>query len=206
MKVLSNTYKLLALNLFTSSMCAFASMSLGVPPMSPLLFFLGYFVLLFAVYKTKNSVMALPLTFALTGFMGYTLGPVLGIYLGMENGASIVGQALLATGIIFGGISAYTIKTKKLVSPGVKTFLSVGMLVLFVMSLLNFFFFQSGLLSLVCSSFVVFISTGIIMWQISDIVNDGEDSYIMATVTLFVQLFNLFVNILSLTGILGGDD
>lgn len=139
MKVLSNTYKLLALNLFTSSMCAFASMSLGVPPMSPLLFFLGYFVLLFAVYKTKNSVMALPLTFALTGFMGYTLGPVLGIYLGMENGASIVGQALLATGIIFGGISAYTIKTKKLVSPGVKTFLSVGMLVLFVMSLLNFF-------------------------------------------------------------------
>lgn len=207
MKVLSNTYKLLSLNLVTSSMCAVAAMSFGVPPVNPLLFLLLYFVVLFAVVKARNSVFALPLTFLLTGLLGYTLGPILSAYASLPNGASLVGQSLLATGLIFGAISVYTIKTKQVVSAGVQSFLAIGMLTVFVMSLLNVFFFQSGVLSLVCSSFVVFISSGIMMWQISDIVNDGEDNYVMATVTLFVQLYNLLLSILNiLTAFTGSND
>lgn len=206
LKVLSNTYKLLAMNLFTSALCAFAAMTYGVPPVSPLLFIGGYFALLFGVSVTSRSAMGLPMTFLLTGFLGYTMGPVLNSFLALPNGAGLVAQSLIATSVIFIAISVYTIKTKKVLSNNMTSFLAIGMLVLFVMGLLNVFFFQSGILSLALSSMVVFISSGIIMWQISDIVNDGEDNYILATVTLFVQLFNLFMNILNILGFLSGDD
>lgn len=203
-KVLRNTYILLSATLMFSALVAGISMQLKLPSPGIIISLLGFFGLLFAVSKYKNSSMGLVFVFALTGFMGYTLGPILGHYLTLANGGQIVMMAMAATGIIFLGLSGYVITSKKDFS-FIGGFLFVGILVAFLAGL-GAVFFEIQSLSLAVSSVFVLLMSGLILYETSNIIHGGETNYIMATVTLFVSIFNLFTSLLQLLGFMGGDD
>jgi len=152
----------------------------------------------------RNSAMAIPLVFVLTGFMGYTLGPVINRYLGMPNGGEIVMQAMGATAVIFIGLSAYALTTKKDFS-FMGGFLMVGILLAFLAGL-GAIFFQIPALSLTVSAAFVLLMSGLILYETSNIIHGGETNYVLATVTLFVSIFNLFTSLLQLLGFMNGDD
>jgi len=159
----------------------------------------GYFGLLFAVHKLQNSGWALPAVFALTGFMGYTLGPILTHTLGLPGGGQTIVAALGATGATFLGLSAYVLTTRRDFS-FMGGFLFAGMVVALVMALAAFFFSMPAL-ALAVSALVALLSVGMILFETSRIVNGGETNYVLATVGLFVSLFNLFTSLLSLMGL-----
>jgi modulator of FtsH protease len=200
-KVLRNTYALLAMTLLFSAFTAAVSMRAGVGYLG-LWTLLPYFVLLFLVEKNKNSAMGLVWVFALTGWLGFSLGPILNHYVGI-SGFEPVLLALGGTAVIFLGLSAFTLVTRK--NFGFATgFLSTGMLVAFVAAIANYFL-QIPALALVLTCMFLFLSSGLIMWQTSQIVHGGERNYISATVTLYVMVYNLFTILLSLVGG-GGED
>ncbi len=203
-KLLRNTYSLLAMTLVFSAMTAGLSMALNLPHPGILLTLIGYFGLLFLTAKLRNSVWGLASVFALTGFMGFTLGPIVNMYLGLPNGGQIVMQALGGTGIIFFALSAYAVKSKKDFS-FMGGFLFVGILVAFLAGLAAFFFEMPGL-SLAVSAMFVLLMAGLILYETSQIVNGGETNYIMATVTLYVSIYNLFTSLLHLLGAFSGDN
>ncbi|MBD3635236.1 MAG: Bax inhibitor-1/YccA family protein [Methylophaga sp.] len=203
-KLLRNTYSLLAMTLVFSAMTAGLSMALNLPHPGILLTLIGYFGLLFLTAKLRNSVWGLASVFALTGFMGFTLGPIVNMYLGLPNGSQIVMQALGGTGIIFFALSAYAVKSQKDFS-FMGGFLFVGILVAFLAGLAAFFFEMPGL-SLAVSAMFVLLMAGLILYETSQIVNGGETNYIMATVTLYVSIYNLFTSLLHLLGAFSGDD
>lgn len=200
-KVLRNTYALLAMTVAFSAVTAVVAMAIDMPFMG-LWMLLPYFGLLFAIEKTKESVWGLVWTFALTGFMGLTIGPILNAYLSM-GGMEPVLMALGGTAVIFFGLSAYTLVTKRDFS-FMGGFLFVGVLVAFVAAIANVFL-QISALATTISVMFLFLASGIIMWQTSAIVHGGERNYISATVTLYVMLYNIFLSLLSLIG-MGGDD
>lgn len=200
-KVLRNTYALLGLTLTFSAVMAGVSMAIDLPYMG-LWMLLPYFGLLFAIEKTKHSTWGIVWTFALTGFMGLTLGPILNAYLAMRGMEPIL-LALGGTAAIFFGTSAYTLVTKKDFS-FLSGFLFVGILVAFIASIANVFL-QITALGLTLSVMFAALSAGIIMWQTSAIVHGGERNYISATVTLFVMIYNLFLSLLQLIGFAGED-
>ncbi len=195
-KVLKNTYMLLASTIAFSALTAGASMALNVPYLG-LWMLIPYFVLLVAIEKTKNSGWGLVWTFALTGFMGLTLGPILSHYLAL-NGPEPIVLALGGTSAIFFTLSAYVLVTKKDLS-FMTGFLLTGILVAFIMSLAAYFL-QMPMLSLAVSAMFLVLSSGLIMWQTSSIIHGGERNYISATVTLFVSLYNIFTILLSFLG------
>jgi modulator of FtsH protease len=196
--VLRNTYILLSATLLFSALTAGIAMATNMPPMG-LLSLLVYFGLLFGVYKTRNSAMGLVFVFALTGFLGLTLGPLLNLYLtAIPNGSQLVMTAFGVTGISFLGLSAYTIKSGRDFS-FMGGFLTVGILGAFVLGLVAYFF-SLPTLSLAVSAMFVLAMGGLIMYQTSEIVRGGETNYIMATVTLYVALYNLFTSLLHLLG------
>ncbi|MTI62489.1 Bax inhibitor-1/YccA family protein [Methylophaga sp.] len=203
-KLLRNTYSLLAMTLVFSAMTAGLSMALNLPHPGIILTLIGYFGLLFLTAKLRNSVWGLASVFALTGFMGFTLGPIVNMYLGLPNGSQIVMQALGGTGIIFFALSAYAVKSQKDFS-FMGGFLFVGILVAFLAGLAAFFFEMPGL-SLAVSAMFVLLMAGLILYETSQIVNGGETNYIMATVTLYVSIYNLFTSLLHLLGAFSGDD
>ncbi|MCX4191115.1 Bax inhibitor-1/YccA family protein [Methylophaga sp. OBS1] len=203
-KLLRNTYSLLAMTLVFSAMTAGLSMALNLPHPGIILTLVGYFGLLFLTAKLRNSVWGLASVFALTGFMGFTLGPIVNMYLGLPNGSQIVMQALGGTGIIFFALSAYAVKSQKDFS-FMGGFLFVGILVAFLAGLAAFFFEMPGL-SLAVSAMFVLLMAGLILYETSQIVNGGETNYIMATVTLYVSIYNLFTSLLHLLGAFSGDD
>lgn len=203
-KLLRNTYSLLAMTLVFSAMTAGLSMALNLPHPGILLTLIGYFGLLFLTAKLRNSVWGLASVFALTGFMGFTLGPIVNMYLGLPNGSQIVMQALGGTGIIFFALSAYAVKSQKDFS-FMGGFLFVGILVAFLAGLAAFFFEMPGL-SLAVSAMFVLLMAGLILYETSQIVNGGETNYIMATVTLYVSIYNLFTSLLHLLGAFSGDN
>ena len=196
--VLKNTYILLSMTLLFSGICAAVAMALQLPSPGLLLSLGGYFGLLFATYKFKNSSAGILCVFALTGFMGYTLGPILSSYLGMANGGQVVMQSMLATATIFLSLSAYVLTTKKDFS-FMGGFLMVGILVTFLAGL-GGLFFEIPMLSLAVSSLFVLLMSGLILYETSNILHGGETNYIMATVSLFVAIFNLFTSLLQLIG------
>lgn len=201
-RVLRNTYALLSMTLIFSAIMAFVSMS-STFHFSPIVTMVVYFGLIFAVSAARNSAWGILLVFALTGFMGYTLGPILNLYIhGFSNGIELVSTALGMTGVIFLGLSAYAITTRKDFSY-MGGFLFAAIAVAFLASLAGFFF-QLPLLQLVISGAFVLISAGYILYTTSMIVNRGETNYIMATVMLYVQLFNMFVSLLQILGAFGG--
>lgn len=203
-KVLRNTYGLLSLTLLFSALCAGLSMAFGVPSMGPWITLGGYFVLLFAVEKTKNSGMGILFTFALTGFMGVTIAPLLASVMTISNGAQLIMTSLAATGGIFLAMSAWILKTGRDLSGMGKT-LMIGVLIAFVMGIANIFFQLPGLQMAVASMFVI-LSSLMLAYQTSAIVNGGETNYVSATVTLFVSLYNVFISLLQLFTAFGSDD
>ncbi|PXX44800.1 Bax inhibitor-1/YccA family protein [Undibacterium pigrum] len=197
-KVLRNTYMLLSMTLLFSAMTAGATVAFNIPGPGILLTLVGYFGLLFATAKLQNSGWGIAAVFALTGFMGYTLGPILTRYLGMPGGTGIVMTAMAMTGLIFMGLSAYVLVSKRDFS-FMGGFLMVGMLVAFVASL-GAIFFQIPALSLTISAVMVLLMSGMILFETSNIIRGGETNYIMATVSLYVTIFNLFTSLLQLLG------
>ena len=195
-KVLRNTYALLAMTLLFSAVTASVSMALGVPYFG-LWTLLPYFVLLFLVEKNKNSAGGLFWVFALTGWMGFSLGPILNHYVSI-SGFEPVLMALGGTAAVFFGLSAYVLVTRK--DLGFATgFLATGMLVAFVAAIANYFL-QVPALGLALTAIFMFLSSALIMWQTSQIIHGGERNYISATVTLFVMIYNLFSILLSFFG------
>jgi modulator of FtsH protease len=203
-KVLRNTYALLAMTLMFSAACAGVGMALQLPPFGMLITFAGYFGLLFLTTRFANSALGLLFVFALTGFMGLTLGPILSLYLSLPGGDQIVMTAMGGTGAIFLGLSGYVLTTRKDFS-FIGGFLMVGILVAFLAGLGAFFFQMPGL-SLAVSAMFVLLMSGLILYQTSEIIHGGETNYILATVTLFVSIYNLFLSLLQLLGALGGDE
>jgi len=203
-KVLRNTYTLLSMTLLFSAACAGAAVMLNMPPMGIVITLVGYFGLLFLTTKLRNSVWGLVSVFALTGFMGLTLGPILSMYLSIPNGDQIVMTAMGGTGVIFLGLSGYALTTRKDFS-FLGGFLMVGILVAFLAGIASLFFSMPGL-SLAVSAMFVLLMSGLILYQTSQIINGGETNYIMATVTLYISIYNLFVSLLQLLGAFGGND
>jgi modulator of FtsH protease len=203
-KLLRNTYSLLAMTLVFSAMTAGLSMMFNLPHPGLIITLVGYFGLLFLTTKLRNSVWGIASVFGLTGFMGLTLGPIINAYLGMPNGSEIVMQALGATGVIFFALSAYAVKSEKDFS-FMGGFLFVGILVAFLAGLGAFFFEMPGL-SLAVSAMFVLLMAGLILFETSNIIHGGETNYIMATVTLYVSIYNLFTSLLHLIGAFSGDE
>jgi modulator of FtsH protease len=203
-RVIRNTYLLLSMTLLFAAVTAGLSVALKLPHPGILLTLGGFFGLLFAVHKLKDSGWGILAVFAMTGFMGYTLGPVISRYLGLPNGGEIVMQAMGATAVIFVGLSAYALTTKKDFS-FMGGFLMVGILVAFLAGLAAIFFAIPALSLTVSAAFVLLMS-GLILYETSNIIHGGETNYVLATVTLFVSIFNLFTSLLQLLGFMNSSD
>jgi modulator of FtsH protease len=202
-KVLRNTYILLSMTLLFSALTAGISMALNLPHPGLMITLVGYFGLLFLTTKFRNRNLGVAFVFALTGFMGYTLGPILNLYMATANGGQTVMMAMGATGAIFLGLSAYVRSSRKDFS-FMGGFLMVGILVAFLAGL-GAIFLDVPSLSLAVSAMFVLLMAGLILWQTSNIIHGGETNYIMATVTLYVSLFNLFTSLLHLLGFMSDD-
>jgi len=203
-RVLRNTYMLLGMTLAFSAVTATISMVLQLPTFMYLVFVLVGFGLLFVVNRMADSAKGLPAIFAFTGVMGAALGPLLNVYLALPNGPSLVMQSLGGTALIFFGLSAYALQSKRDFS-FMGGFLFAGLLVAIVAMIANIFLAIPAL-SLTISAAVVMIMSGLILMDTSRIVHGGETNYIRATVGLYLNIFNLFVHLLHLLGVFGGDD
>lgn len=202
-KVLRNTYMLLAMTLAFSAVVAFTAMTMNAPALPWWGMLVGFYGLLFLTNATSNSSAGLLSVFALTGFLGYTLGPILNRYIGAGLG-DIVALAFGATALVFFACSAYVLTTKKDMS-----FISGMMVALFVVLLVGIIaniFLAIPALGLALSSLFVIFSSGAILLATSNIIHGGETNYIRATVDLYVSIYNLFVSFLQIFGILGNDD
>jgi modulator of FtsH protease len=203
-RVLRNTYALLAMTLLFSAGVAMTTLTLKLPAPGLVLTLAGYFGLLFAVFKLQNSAWALPAVFALTGFMGYTLGPLLSHSLALPGGAQTVTLALASTGATFLALSSYVLLTRRDFS-FMGGFLFVGMVIALIAGIAAMLL-QMPALGLAVSAMVALLSAGLILFETSRIVNGGETNYVMATVSLYVSVFNLFTSLLSLFGLGGSND
>lgn len=202
--VLRNTYILLGLTMLFSAITAGLAMLSNAPPLNPFITLIGYFGLLFLTNSLRNSGWGLLSVFGLTGFMGYTLGPILNHYIhGFSNGQELVMMSLGATGLIFFALSAYALTTRKDFS-FMSGFLMVGMIVAFLASIATLFFHIPALMLTVSAVFVL-LSSGVILLQTSQIIHGGETNYIVATVTLYVSLYNIFLSLLNLLGAFSGN-
>ncbi|HXK56308.1 MAG: Bax inhibitor-1/YccA family protein [Gammaproteobacteria bacterium] len=203
-KVLRNTYTLLAMTLLFSAVMAGVSMAFNLPHPGLILTLAGYFGLLFATMHYRNSSIGLLCVFALTGFMGYTLGPILNGYLSLANGGQMVMTAMGGTGIIFLALSGYVLVSRKDFS-FMGGFLMIGILVAFLGGLASLFI-EMPVLSLAVSAMFVLLMSGMILYETSNIIHGGETNYIMATVTLYVSIYNLFTSLLHLLGASGNNE
>jgi len=197
-RVLRNTYWLLSLTLLFSAGAAAVTAALQLPHPGIVITLIGYFGLLFLTTRLRNSAWGLVSVFALTGFMGYTLGPIVSHYLAMPNGHQVVMMAMGGTAAIFLGLSAYATASRRDFS-FLGGFLMTGILVAFLAGLGAIFFAVPALALTVSTAFVLLVA-GLILYQTSQIIHGGETNYIMATVTLFVSIFNLFTSLLHLLG------
>ncbi|CZL70067.1 Modulator of FtsH protease YccA [Legionella pneumophila] len=204
-KVLRNTYLLLSLTFIFSALTAYVAFISGARPMNPLLMIVGVYGLMFLTQALRNSVWGLVSVFAFTGFLGYTIGPLLNYYItGFSNGPQIVATALGGTGMIFFALSGYALTTKKDFSY-LGGFLFVGVMVA-LLAMIAGIFIQIPALQLVISAAFVLISSGLILLQTSAIIHEGETNYIMATIGLFVSIYNLFVSLVNLLSAFSGRD
>ena len=203
-RVLRNTYALLALTLLFSSVTAAVTMALNLHHPGLVLTLVGYFGLLFLTTRYHNSGIGLAMVYALTGFMGYTLGPLLNVYLSLPNGPQLVMTAFGGTGVTFLALSGYTLVSRKDFS-FMGGFLMVGVLVAFLGGIAAMIF-SMPLMSLAVSGMFVLLMSGMILYQTSEIIHGGETNYIMATVTLYISIYNLFLSLLHLLTAFAGDD
>lgn len=204
-KLIRNTYILLSMTLLFSAITAGVSMALNFPYMGPLITLGGYFGLLFLTSHLRNSVWGLVSIFALTGFMGLTLGPLLNFYVhAYANGGQLVMTALGGTGVIFLGLSGYALTTRKDFS-FMGGFIMVGVLVAFLAGI-GALIFNIPALSLAVSAMFILLMSGYILYLTSSMIHGGETNYIMATIGLYVAIYNLFTSLLHLLGAFAGED
>jgi len=204
-KVLRDTYRLLSATLIFSAMVAGTTAALALPSPGLLMTLAGYFGFLFLTYRLRNSPWGLVSVFALTGFMGYTLGPIIGHYLSMSNGSQLVATTMGVTALTFLGLSRYARSASAVNTARWGSFLMIGILTAFGLGLAALFF-QMPALSLAVSGLFVLLMSGLIMFETQNIVRGGETNYILATVSLFVSIYNLFLSLLHIFGFLGGED
>ena len=205
-RVLRNTYALLSMTLLFSALMAGASMMLDLPYPGPIVTLIGYFGLFFLINRFQNSAWGLVWLFALTGFMGMTLGPILNIYLRhFANGSELIAMALGGTGLTFLGLSAYALISRKdfsflggMLGAGILVAFLAGLAVLFIPAL-------NGMMLGVSAMFVILMA-GMILFETSRIVHGGETNYILATLSLYVTIYNLFTSLLQILGILQSDE
>ena len=202
-KLIRNTYTLLAMTLLVSAATAGASIALNLPHPGLILTLVGYFGLLFLTHKLQNSAWGLASIFALTGFMGLTLGPIISMYLGLPNGGQLVMTAMGGTGAIFLGLSAYALTTRKDFS-FMGGFLMVGILVAFL-GMLAAAIFTMPVMALAMSAMFIMLMSGFILYQTSQLIHGGETNYIIATVSLYVSIYNLFLSLLQLLAAFSGN-
>ena len=202
--VIRNTYLLLSMTLLFAAFTAGAAVALKLPHPGLIVTLLGYFGLLFVTNRLRNSGWGVASVFALTGFMGYTLGPIVGHYLGLPNGGQTVMMAMAGTAAIFLSLSGYALTTRKDFS-FIGGFLMVGIVLAFLTGLAAIFF-DIPALSLTVSAAFVLLMSGLILYETSNIIHGGETNYVMATVTLFVAIFKLFTSLLHLLGFTNSSD
>lgn len=204
-KVLRNTYLLLSMTFLFSAFTAYYSYASGARPMNPILMIVGVYGLMFLTQALRNSVWGLVSVFAFTGFLGYTLGPLLNYYMtGFSNGSQLIATALGGTGIIFFALSGYALTTRKDFS-FMGGFLFVAMMVA-VLAMIAGIFIHLPALQLAISAAFILISSGLILMQTSAIIHEGETNYIVATVGLFVSIYNLFISLLNILSAFSGRD
>ena len=202
-KVLRNTYMLLAMTMVFSAVCAGITMAMGIGPGVSLMMTLGAFVTLFILHKKAETSAGLAWVFVFTGLMGGSLGFTLNAYLGLANGPELIMQALGGTALIFFALSAYALTSKKDFS-FLGGFLMIGLVVVIVAAIANLFFAVPAV-SLALSAAIIFIMSGLILFDTSRIINGGETNYIRATVSLYLNIYNIFVSLLHLLGAFGSD-
>ncbi len=200
-KVLRNTYMLLGLTLAFSALMAYAAMAVNAPYLG-LWTLLGWIGLLYAIHKTANSVWGIFWVFAFTGFLGFTIGPVIEFYLQTPNGSDVVGMALGSTAVAFVGLSVVALTTRKDFS-FMTGFLTIGMIALLGVVILSWIFDLSAFYGAIGGA-VVLLMSGLILWQTSAIIHGGETNYVLATTTLYMTIYNMFSWLLLLIGM--GDD
>ena len=204
-KVIKNTYMLLSATLIFSALMAAVSVVMTMPPMTYLLALGGSLALIWLVLpRTANSAAGLWVVFAITGLMGFGLGPILTYYLSLPNGPQIVATAFGGTGVIFLGLSGYALSSRKDFS-FMGGFLIAGLLMVLVVALANIFL-EIPALSLAISAVVIMLMSGFILYDTSRMVHGGETNYILMTVSLYLNIYNIFVHLLHLLGALSGDD
>lgn len=204
-KLIRNTYTLLSMTLIFSAVMAVASMAIQVGPMGHLLSSIGAIALLWLVLpRTANSAAGIGVVFAITGLLGFGLGPLLNHYLALANGPQLVATAAGGTGIIFLALSGYALTTRRDFS-FLGGFLMTGMIVVLVAMIANIFLAIPAL-SLAMSAAIVMIMSGFILYDTSRMVHDPYANYLMMTVSLFLNILNLFTSLLHLLGALSGDD
>lgn len=203
-KVLRNTYMLLSMTLAFSALCAGIAVVMEIPRGAAMIMSLTALVMIFFLNKVANSSKGILFVFAFTGLLGASLGPMLNHYLAFPGGANLVLQAFGTTALVFFGLSGYVLTTKKDFS-FMGGFLLVGLIVAVVAMVANIFLAIPAL-SLAISAAIVFIMSGFILYDTSRIINGGETNYIRATVSMYLNIYNLFTSILHLLGAFGGDD
>lgn len=202
-KVLRNTYAMLAMTLTFSAVCSGIAMAMGISSLTGLLLALGGLATLFLLRKTQDSAAGIPTVFLFTGLMGASIGPLLNRYAAMPNGSELIMQAMGGTAIIFFALSAYVLTTKKNFS-FMGGFLFVGLMVALVAMIANIFF-QIPALHLAINAVIVLLMSGFILYDTSNIIHGGETNYLRATVSLYLNILNLFTSLLSLLGATNDD-
>lgn len=202
--LIRNTYMLLSMTLLFSAFVAYVSFSLRLPHPGLILSLVGMFGLLFLVHKTANSAMGLVSVFAFTGFMGYTLGPILNAYVGAyTNGTALIVQSMTGTAAVFIGLSLYALSSRKNFS-FMGGFLMMGLILVIIAGIANIFL-NIPALSLTISGVAVLVMSGLILYDTSRMIHGGETNYIRMTVNLFLDIYLLFVHLLNLLGALNGE-
>ena len=203
-KVLKNTYMLLAATLAFSAVMAMVSLSLAVPPWTYLASVIVSMVLgIFVLPRTANSAAGIGVIFAITGLLGFGLGAILQLYLALPKGPQIIATAFGGTGVIFLGLSGYALTSKRDFS-FMGGFLFAGMIAVLVAIVANMFF-QMPALALAVSGAIILLMSGFILWDTSRILNGGETNYIMATYSIYLSIFNIFISLLQILGIMGDE-
>ena len=203
-KVLRQTYMLLGMTLAFSATMTAVAVSVGATPMNWIVSMVVMFGLLFAVQAKRNSAMALPLVFAFTGWMGWSLGPMVAFVLGSAGGMGILFNATAGTAITFFALSAYAITSGRDFT-FMRGFLMTGLIVC-LLAIVAGFFFQVPGLQLAISGALILLAAGFILFDTSNIVRGGETNYVMATVSLYINIYMLFSNLLAIMGVMGSDD
>ena len=203
-RVLTNTYALLGMTVCFSSFVAFCSMVLNLPHPGLIISLIGIYGLLYLVHRNASSALGIVFTFAFTGFLGLTLGPMLNVVLSSAHGEAMLITALSGTGGIFVALSAYTLITKQDFSY-LSGFIMVGIVGAFMLSIFGYLF-AMPVVMLAASGIFVLISSGMILFHTSEIINGGEKNYILATVSLYIALYNLFVSLLQILMAFSGNN